>query len=245
VNLERVLIQQYGVTAAVANRLASAYGGRAHDVLRIVSEQKSDPLSDDRNRLLSPRFPFLEAEVIFAVRHEWAVRAEDILARRTRLAFLNKDAALLAIPRVVELMGTELGWSAERRSLERQRCVKYMRHFGGSKPRSSISSSASSQHLRMTTSADLLDVFRKIIPHGDAPLDRSGLLLACEMLNYPLSEAAVDDCLSSESTATEGTVSFEGLLSWWNSERFNPELVAMRRTKMAGPSTQGSGILFG
>lgn len=243
-NLERVLIQQYGVTAAVASRLASAYGGRAHDVLRIAKEQQNGSLSDDRNQLLSSRYPFLEAEVIFAVRHEWAVRAEDILARRTRLAFLNKDAALLAIPRVVDLMGTELGWNEERRSLERQRCVKYMRHFGGSKPRP-ILSSDSSQLLRMTTAADLLDVFRKVNPHGDAPLDRSGLQMACEMLSYPLSTAAMDDCLSSEATAPQGTVSFEGLLKWWNSERFNPELVAMRRTKMISPVSEGSGILFG
>ena len=38
-------------------------------------------------------------KVIYAVRHEWARTADDIIARRTRLAFLNKDAAIAVIPR--------------------------------------------------------------------------------------------------------------------------------------------------
>lgn len=45
--------------------------------------------------------PYLDAEVIYAARYEWAVKADDIIARRTRLAFLNKDAAIAAIPRCV------------------------------------------------------------------------------------------------------------------------------------------------
>ena len=47
--------------------------------------------------------PYLDAEVIYAARYEWAVQADDIIARRTRLAFLNKDAAIAAIPRCVAL----------------------------------------------------------------------------------------------------------------------------------------------
>ena len=42
---------------------------------------------------------FSLGQVIFAVRHDWAARAEDIIARRTRLAFLDKEAAIQVIPR--------------------------------------------------------------------------------------------------------------------------------------------------
>lgn len=60
----------------------------------------------------------IEAEVLYAIRNEYAQTPLDILARRTRLAFLNSRAALEALPRVVEIMGDELGWGyAERRRM--------------------------------------------------------------------------------------------------------------------------------
>lgn len=72
--------------------------------------------------IIAPGYPFTEAEVLYSLRHEWVVKAEDILARRTRLAFLNKEAALAAIPKVVEIMGTELGWNSDRKLSEIQSC---------------------------------------------------------------------------------------------------------------------------
>jgi glycerol-3-phosphate dehydrogenase len=63
-------------------------------------------------------WPYLEAEVIYAVRHEMACTPLDVLARRTRLAFLDTSAALGAVPRVVELMGRELGWNPDKAALE-------------------------------------------------------------------------------------------------------------------------------
>jgi glycerol-3-phosphate dehydrogenase len=89
---------------------------------------------DSRTYLLTPGFPFIEAEVVYSVRHEFAVHAEDIISRRTRLAFINKEAALKAIPRVVELMANELGWDAYKQDEEIRRCEVYMEHFGGKVP---------------------------------------------------------------------------------------------------------------
>ncbi|KAL7327828.1 mitochondrial glycerol-3-phosphate dehydrogenase [Mucor circinelloides] len=40
----------------------------------------------------------------------------DVLARRTRLTFLNTEAALSAPPKVIELMFEELGWDKQRQS---------------------------------------------------------------------------------------------------------------------------------
>jgi glycerol-3-phosphate dehydrogenase len=37
--------------------------------------------------------------------------AVDFLARRSRLAFLDVEAARVALPKVVELLGKELKWS--------------------------------------------------------------------------------------------------------------------------------------
>ena len=44
--------------------------------------------------------PQLEAEVVYTARHEYCESAEDFLARRTRLAFLDIEAARQALPRV-------------------------------------------------------------------------------------------------------------------------------------------------
>ena len=44
--------------------------------------------------------PQLEAEVVYAARHEYCETATDFLMRRTRLAFVDIDAAESALPRV-------------------------------------------------------------------------------------------------------------------------------------------------
>lgn len=108
--------QEFGIASSVAHRLAKAYGGRARDVLRISREELGEL---GRGGRLVPGYPYIEAEVVYAARHEWALYADDILARRTRLAFLNKNATLRAIPRVVELMAQELGWDEDRQHEER------------------------------------------------------------------------------------------------------------------------------
>ena len=53
-------------------------------------------------------------QVRYACQREYASTAVDILARRTRLAFLNVQAAEEALPRILEIMTEELGWSKER-----------------------------------------------------------------------------------------------------------------------------------
>ena len=62
------------------------------------------------------------------------VYIDDVIARRTRLAFLNKEAAIKAIPKVVNLMGNELKWDPEKRKQESKKCIEYLHHFGGKIP---------------------------------------------------------------------------------------------------------------
>lgn len=137
VNLPIRLVQDYGISIGVARHLVDSYAGRAEEVLSIAKELacngtgESIPGRYDLEVFLVPGFPIIEAEVLFAARFDWAVRAEDFLARRTRLAFLNKDAAIVAIPRVVQLMGEELQWTPDRQQEEVVSCLQFMRHFGG------------------------------------------------------------------------------------------------------------------
>lgn len=48
-------------------------------------------------------------------RQEYACTAVDVLARRTRIAFLDANAAVECLPRVIELMARELKWSSKRK----------------------------------------------------------------------------------------------------------------------------------
>ena len=59
---------------------------------------------------IHPDLPYLQAEVIHAVRYELARTVEDVLARRTRALLLNAAASSAAAPLVAALIATELGY---------------------------------------------------------------------------------------------------------------------------------------
>lgn len=57
-------------------------------------------------------------QVVYGVR-EYARTAVDMISRRTRLAFLNVQAAEEALPRIVDIMGKELNWSEQKKKVPR------------------------------------------------------------------------------------------------------------------------------
>jgi glycerol-3-phosphate dehydrogenase len=83
-----------------------------------------------RGKRISALYPFVDGEIRFAVRHEYAQTAVDVIARRTRLAFLNAQAALEALPTVIDLMGDELNWDKNRKEVEWKDSVKYLASMG-------------------------------------------------------------------------------------------------------------------
>lgn len=68
-------------------------------------------------RRLVADFPYIEAEVKYAIHKEYARTAVDVIGRRTRLAFQNVQAAHEALPRVVEIMQKELKWSKKEKEV--------------------------------------------------------------------------------------------------------------------------------
>nr|XP_046238132.1 glycerol-3-phosphate dehydrogenase, mitochondrial isoform X3 [Scatophagus argus] len=127
------LVQDYGLENEVAQHLASTYGGRAFDVAKMaqVTGQRWPIVG---KRLVS-EFPYIEAEVLYAIK-EYACTAIDIIARRTRLGFLNVQAADEALPRIVQIMGKELDWSQERRTAELEAAKKFLYQEMGYRSRS-------------------------------------------------------------------------------------------------------------
>uniref|UniRef100_A0A3P8TT88 Glycerol-3-phosphate dehydrogenase, mitochondrial n=1 Tax=Amphiprion percula TaxID=161767 RepID=A0A3P8TT88_AMPPE len=127
------LVQDYGLENEVAQHLASTYGGKAFDVAKMaqVTGQRWPIVG---KRLVS-EFPYIEGEVLYAIK-EYACTAIDVIARRTRLGFLNVQAADEALPRIVQIMGKELDWSQERMTAELEAAKKFLYHEMGYRSRS-------------------------------------------------------------------------------------------------------------
>jgi glycerol-3-phosphate dehydrogenase len=53
---------------------------------------------------IHPGYPYTKAEVVWAVRNEMAMQVEDILARRSRMLFVNARAASASAKIVAQLM---------------------------------------------------------------------------------------------------------------------------------------------
>lgn len=62
---------------------------------------------------IHPLFSHTKAEVIWFVRNEMAVTVEDILARRTRLLFLNANAAVESAGKIAKWMAAEMNKDAD------------------------------------------------------------------------------------------------------------------------------------
>ena len=109
------LAADYDVAPDVAGHLVARYGSLATEVLDLIRADKA------LGRPLLDGYPYLRAEVAYAVTHEGALHAEDVLARRVRLLIESADAGLSAAPEVVAIMAGLLGWHRRRRAAELRR----------------------------------------------------------------------------------------------------------------------------
>jgi glycerol-3-phosphate dehydrogenase len=100
-----------GVSPRSADRLIALYGGRARDV---VAEAGGD---DALLAVVHEQTGAIAAELVFAVRREFAVTLADVLARRMLLAF-EPGHALDTVERMASVLGQRLGWDAQRQADE-------------------------------------------------------------------------------------------------------------------------------
>ncbi|XP_075140584.1 glycerol-3-phosphate dehydrogenase, mitochondrial isoform X2 [Leptodactylus fuscus] len=127
------LVQDYGLESEVAQHLAATYGDKAFEVAKLAKVTgKRWPIVGKR---LVSEFPYIEAEVKYALR-EYACTAVDVISRRTRLAFLNVQAAEEALPRIVDIMGKELNWKDQRKKEELEAAKQFLYYEMGYKARS-------------------------------------------------------------------------------------------------------------
>ena len=101
----------------VAKHLAHTYGTKAPEVAKLANITGSRwPVVGKR---LVEQFPYIEAEIRYGVQ-EYACTIVDFLARRTRLAFLNAQAAADAIPKIADIMAKEMNWSKDKKEVNRR-----------------------------------------------------------------------------------------------------------------------------
>ncbi|MFQ5944131.1 MAG: FAD-dependent oxidoreductase [Anaerolineales bacterium] len=114
-----VLQAEFGLDSDVASHLNRSYGDQAKFVAELAK--------NDLDKRLAAGHPAIEAEVVWAARAEFAQTPLDVLARRTRIAFLDRAAAIEALPQVVGLLADELKWSDERQASEREQALQTLK----------------------------------------------------------------------------------------------------------------------
>jgi glycerol-3-phosphate dehydrogenase len=105
------LSEAHDLAPAVATRLVYRHGTQASEVAVLGA-------AEGLLRTLGTGIDHLEAEIAWAAREEMAQSLDDVLARRMRLVHELPDRGESIAPRVVELLGTELGWDPDRRRQE-------------------------------------------------------------------------------------------------------------------------------
>lgn len=94
-----------GLSAQTAAYLPRLYGKRCLSIFEILKERPelAESLVDGQ--------PYIMAQVLYALRFEYAQTLSDLLARRIRLAILDTGAAVAAAQKASRLMASELAWS--------------------------------------------------------------------------------------------------------------------------------------
>jgi glycerol-3-phosphate dehydrogenase len=93
-----------GLEPAAFGILVRRYGTRAEIVARIARSEA------ELAQPLTPGCPAIGAEVVHAVRNEFALSVSDFIVRRTSLVWRAPAEAVEAAPAVARIMAAELGW---------------------------------------------------------------------------------------------------------------------------------------
>ena len=213
------LVQKYGVSEQVAKHLVHTYGAVAFAVLELAKPAEASAkakgivpaMGGTVGRLIAPNYPYLECEVEYACKHEYAVTVKDMLTTRMRLAFLNSEAAKGAIPRVAELMASHLKWSKAEKERQIKTANEYIGDFGGPV------ADKSQANLRSATFTDLHEIFLSIDIDGSGHIDEKELEAAAKKLGFPFKTKADLHAKFMEIDADgNGRISESEFIEWWN-----------------------------
>ena len=108
-----------GLEKTIADHVNRAYGDQSYIVAEIASRE-------NLSERLHPNYPYIQAEVIYSIRYEYALSIVDILERRTRLSMIDRQAAISLIQKVSSIMALELKWSKEVQEKEEEEALNHL-----------------------------------------------------------------------------------------------------------------------
>lgn len=95
-----------GLSVETITHLLNRYGSTIEDIFKIIESDKklAQQLTSDH--------PYLKAEIVYAATHEGAQSVDDVISRRTRIAFEANDGGESLASAVATLIAPILGWDA-------------------------------------------------------------------------------------------------------------------------------------
>jgi glycerol-3-phosphate dehydrogenase len=100
---------EYGIDEKSVVHLLNRYGSLISEVLELIVSDKKLAAQ------VTPGLPYLKAEIVYAVTHEGAMTVDDVISRRTRLAFEAPQAGTDLVESIATLIAPYLGWGAREK----------------------------------------------------------------------------------------------------------------------------------
>jgi glycerol-3-phosphate dehydrogenase len=159
-------------------------------------------------------YPFLECEIPYQCRNEMVCTLQDMLTLRMRIAYLNKDAAMMVAPKVADLMAKELKWSRRERNEQLQEAEELLQTFGGPYP----NKEAMDQSIQSVN--DVRSLFRTMDHDGSGYIDFAEFKECCASLGFPFK----NDRLAMRSfkkidSKADGKITEDEFIGWWQSKK--------------------------
>lgn len=158
-------------------------------------------------------YPYIEEEIRYACR-EYACTIEDILSRRTRLAFLNSEAAFEALPRVADIMADELGWSRKVKHSQMQSAKTYLESYGGRIP----VDVKDDFYIHLPTLEEAMDIFREIDVEKSGFSNLQQVKEILSRLGQPHDEGHIKTIFIAMDRNRDGKVDEKEFMEWFSND---------------------------
>ncbi|PWH14911.1 MAG: FAD-dependent oxidoreductase [Anaerolineae bacterium] len=122
--------EETGLGNLIPKNLFERYGTGALEVARFVKETSAEPFIPRSSAGLQSLPGWTVGEVRFLVEREKAVHVDDILIRRSTLAWLGNVTKPL-VEEIAAIMADSLGWSGEQVKAEVERTLHVLKEYHG------------------------------------------------------------------------------------------------------------------
>ena len=98
-----------GLSVETITHLLNRYGSMINEILELVKETPS------LGKKLGADLPYIKAEIYYAASHEGARSVDDVISRRTRIAFEAHNYGVEFTDAIAEIIAPVLSWSTKER----------------------------------------------------------------------------------------------------------------------------------